>query len=117
MEKILDLVLTDLVNYAILFFEFIGVIILIISGIKGLINYINKNPKTRLDLAKGMAMGLEFKLGSEILRTVIAQDVNDLIITGFVVILRAALTFLIHWEIKNQEMARITTQGTAEQKD
>ncbi|HPU63567.1 MAG TPA: DUF1622 domain-containing protein, partial [Mobilitalea sp.] len=56
---------------AILMFEYIGVIILIMSGIKGVYNHIKKNPYTRLDLAKGMALGLEFKMGGEILRTVV----------------------------------------------
>ena len=58
---------------------------------------------TRLKLAKGMAMGLEFKLGSEILRTVVVRELSEIAIVGAIILLRAALTFLIHWEIKNEE--------------
>ena len=58
---------------------------------------------TRLKLAKGMAMGLEFKLGSEILRTVLVRELSEIMIVGAIILLRAALTFLIHWEIKNEE--------------
>ena len=48
-------------------------------------------------------MGLEFKLGSEILRTVIVRDLSEIAIVGCIIVLRAALTFLIHWEIKEEE--------------
>ena len=95
--------LEKIVEIAIIMFEFIGVAVLISAGIMGAINYVRRNPSTRLQLAKGMAMGLEFKLGSEILRTVIAQDFNEILIVGAIIILRAALTLLIHWEIKNEE--------------
>ena len=48
-------------------------------------------------------MGLEFKLGSEILRTVIVREWTEIATVGGIIILRAALTFLIHWEIKEEE--------------
>ena len=47
-----------------------------------------------------MALGLEFKLGSEILRTVIVRDLSEIVTVAAIIALRAALTFLIHWEIK-----------------
>ena len=92
-----------IVNYGVVLFETAGVIVLLVAGVKGIINYCTKNPMTRLELAKGMAMGLEFKLGSEVLRTVVVRDWSELGILGAVIALRGALTFLIHWEIKNEE--------------
>ena len=88
-------------NAAIILFELIGVLVLIVTGIQGVIHYIKRDPLTRLKLAEGMAMGLEFKLGSEILRTVLVRDLSEILIVGAIILLRAALTFLIHWEIKN----------------
>lgn len=88
-------------NAAIILFELIGVLVLIVTGIQGVIHYIKRDPLTRLKLAEGMAMGLEFKLGSEILRTVVVRDLSEILIVGAIILLRAALTFLIHWEIKN----------------
>lgn len=96
-------ILNNIVDIAIVFFEFMGVMVIIVSGLQGIYQYISKNPLTRLNLAKGMAMGLEFKLGSEILRTVIVRDVKEIAIVAGIILLRAALTFLIHWEIKNEE--------------
>lgn len=97
--------LTTVVNAAILLFEFVGVIILISAGLKGIVDYLRRDSLTALNLAKGMAMGLEFKLGSEILRTVIVTDLSEILTVAFIVALRAALTFLIHWEIRSQEAA------------
>lgn len=99
--------INDLLGYivdgAILLFEYVGVIIIIYAGIVGVINCVKRSPVTRLKLAKGLAMGLEFKLGSEILRTVVVRDLSEIAIVGSIILLRAALTLLIHWEIKNEQ--------------
>ena len=98
---ILEVFRDHLVEFSVLIFEFIGVGIIIVSGIHGF--YLKKSPDTKLALAKGLAMGLEFKLGSEILRTVILRSWQEIGIVAGIIVLRAALTFLIHWEIR-QEM-------------
>ena len=101
--ELLHILLNNLTELAILLFEFIGVGILIVSGVMGLWHCLHHNPRTRLILAKGMSLGLEFKLGSEILRTVVVREFTELLIVAGIILLRAALTFLIHWEIKNEE--------------
>ena len=95
---ILEVFRDHLVEFSVLIFEFI-----IVSGIHGFYLYLKKSPDTKLALAKGLAMGLEFKLGSEILRTVILRSWQEIGIVAGIIVLRAALTFLIHWEIR-QEM-------------
>lgn len=101
--ELLELILHSFANLAILLFEYIGVGIITYSGIQGVVNYVRRVPDTRLLLAKGLAMGLEFKLGSEILRTVIIRNLEEIYIVAGIILLRAVLTFLIHWEIKNEE--------------
>ncbi len=102
MEAVHNL-LNNIVDVAIMLFEFMGVAVIIVSGIRGIISYIRHDPLTRLNLAKGMAMGLEFKLGSEILRTVVVREFSEILTVAGIIALRAALTFLIHWEIRNEE--------------
>ncbi|WP_312640658.1 DUF1622 domain-containing protein [Hydrogenoanaerobacterium sp.] len=97
--------LIEVVDIAILLFEFVGVIVVVVSGARGTYSYIKRDPLTRLNLARGLAMGLEFKLGSEILRTVIVRDIQEIFTVAGIIILRASLTLLIHWEIKNHEEA------------
>jgi len=101
--EILHTILKQTITISILFFEVIGVIVIIISGIRGAINLFNKEPRTKLYLAKGMSIGMEFKLGSEILRTVIVRELSEIAIVAGIILLRAALTFLIQWEIKCEE--------------
>ena len=103
MLDMLHIILENIVDGAILLLEFIGVGIIIFSGIRGFFLYIRRSPDTKLTLAKGLAMGLEFKLGSEILRTVVVRDWKEIGIVAGIIALRAALTFLIHWEIKEEE--------------
>lgn len=99
----LETALEHIVNLAIVLFEFIGVGIIIWSGIVGFYKYLTRCPDTRIALAKGLAMGLEFKLGSEVLRTVVVREWKEISIVAGIIALRAALTFLIHWEIKEEE--------------
>ena len=100
MYVILEELLRYVVDITILLFEIVGVFVIIISGVKGIIDYIKHNPSIRLNLATGMALGLEFKLGSEILRTVVVRDLSEIATVAAIIALRAALTFLIHREIK-----------------
>jgi len=98
----LHVVMQYVVEIAILIFEFIGIGVIICAGIKGFVYYVTKNPNVKLTLAQGLAVGLEFKLGSEILKTVIVREWQEIVTVGAIIALRAALTFLIHWEIKEE---------------
>ena len=93
------------VEVSMLIFEFTGVVVILTTGIIGLINFLRRDAHTRLKIANGFATGLEFKLGGEILRTVLVRNINEIIIVGSIIMLRAALSFLIFWEIRNEETA------------
>ena len=101
--------LSLLTGSAILLFEYTGVGVIIATGIMGIMRCLRRDPATRLQLAKGMALGLEFKLGSEILRTVIVHEFREIWLVGAIILLRASLTLLIHWEITNEERTAETT--------
>ena len=42
-------------------------------------------------------------MGSEILRTVVVREWKEILLVAGIIALRASLTFLIHWEIKQEE--------------
>ena len=88
------------VNYLILLVELVGIVILIYAIVSAVIGLIRRQEHVRLKLAEGIALALEFKMGGELLRTVIVREWNELLILGAIILLRAALTFLIKWEIK-----------------
>lgn len=102
-----------IVQYGILFLEFAGVTVLLTTAIKSLYMWVRKNGHIQLTLAHGIALALEFKLGGEVLRTVIVREKSELVILGAIILLRGALTFLIHWEITAEER-RLKAKSNAE---
>ena len=64
---------------------------------------IRKEKNIRLELAQGITLALSFKMGGEVLRTVVVREWEELGILGAIIVLRAALTFLLHWEIENEK--------------
>lgn len=92
-----------IVQWGILLMECVGVVILLYTAFKSIYGCLTRDPHVRLTLAKGIALSLEFKLGGEVLRTVIVREWSELAILGAIIILRGALTLLIHWEIKTEE--------------
>ncbi len=95
--------LTTLVEYGSIFFEAAGVLILLWAGIRGVIQYCRGYHRTHLELAHGMSMALGFMLGGEILSTVTAESYSQCLPIAFLVVLRASMTLLLHWESKSEE--------------
>lgn len=85
--------------------ELAGVCVLISTSVRSFIKWIRKDGSCRLELAEGIALALEFKMGGEVLRTVAVREWSELMILGAIIALRGLLTFLIHWEIKNEHKA------------
>lgn len=84
--------------------EVIGIIIIIISAVQTLCAYIKNgfNPDKhmiKIKFAQNIALALEYKLASEILKTVIVKEVEELYELGAIILIRVILTFVIHWEI------------------
>lgn len=88
--------------------ELIGISIIIIGSIKALAKVFSRIRKRQpvnviIDLGRSLALALEFKMGAEIVNTVIVRDLRELGILAIVIALRAVLALLIHWEIKNEQ--------------
>lgn len=87
--------------------ELIGIFIIIVGSFRALIQLLirlrTKQPiNVMIELGRALALGLEFKMGAEIVNTVIVREIRELLILGLVIALRAVLAILIHWEIKNE---------------
>lgn len=105
-----ETILRYFVEFSTLLLEFFGICILVFTALKCFIFWIKKDESIRLRLAQGIALALEFKLGGEVLRTVVVREWAELGILGAIIVLRAALTFLIHWEIKNEKKAMVKSE-------
>ncbi len=109
------------VPYMISVLEIIGILVVFVSGIRGFwpyfqITFMKKKYDLQGDLAKGLAMGLEFKMAAEILRTVLIQDLDELYMLGAVILLRALLSILIHYELKQPKKKKDPTLLPEEKK-
>jgi len=101
----LELVIERFVEISILLLESFGICVLVVTALKSFYRWIRHDDALRLELAEGISLALEFKMGGEVLRTVIVREWKELGILGAIIALRGLLTFLIHWEIRNEEQA------------
>lgn len=106
MLEIIHIYFSELVELCVILLEFIGLVVLMFSAFKSVWGLCRRDTRVRLTLAEGIALALEFKLGSEVLRTVVVREQSELVILGAIILMRAALTFLIHWEIKNERVVQ-----------
>ena len=105
LTKILGAHLHTLANFIVVCLEIIGILLIIYGSVKALIQLIKvkqdfRDVNFKIILGESLASALQFKLGAEIIKTVIIRDTKELLIVGAVVVLRAIITYIIHWEIK-----------------
>lgn len=111
-------IINEVLYYIIWIIEIIGIAIIVYgtfySLIKFMINAIkqqkimkkfgNQSPSIKLVLANYLALGLEFMLAAEILRTVTTnRELSEIMVLGAIIILRAAMSLLIYWELSYEE--------------
>jgi uncharacterized membrane protein len=104
-------IFTYIVKFCVLAIELVGVCVVIFAVIRAVIGIFKKDEFLRLNLAEGIALALEFKMGGELLRTVIAREWSELLVLGAVILLRAAMAFLIQWEIRIEKKNGMTMHG------
>ena len=88
--------------------ELIGIIIIVVGSFRALVRLFERIIKKKqfhvaTDLGRALALALEFKMGAEIIKTVIIHNLEELAILGIVIVIRALLAFIIHWEIHLEE--------------
>ncbi len=57
-----------------------------------------------------MSTALAFKMAAEILKTVLVHDLSELLILGAIVLLRGAMSLLLHFELKHSKQDRAAAQ-------
>lgn len=88
--------------------ELLGIIVILCGAIKSIYSMFyalikHRKYNIKISLGNSLALGLEFKMGAEIIKTVIVRSLDELLILAFIIILRAILAVLIHWEIKTEK--------------
>ena len=106
-------VIRVIVELCTMLMEVFGVVVLVSTAVRCFLRWLYRDTSIRLTLAQGIALALGFKMGGEVLRTVVVREWAELGILGAIIALRGALTFLIHWEIKNEKKELVETSEIA----
>lgn len=84
--------------------EIIGVLIITFTSLKTFIHYASNgfdisNDIAKIELARALSLSLMFLLSGEILATLSLPDTQHLYIIMGIVVIRVAITYMLHWEI------------------
>lgn len=104
LEHLLEQLLPEIISIL----EIIGVVVILIGSLKAFYHYIKAliwdiHHPIKIELANALALGLEFKLGAEILKTVLVRNIQEIYVLGAIILLRALLSLMIHFEIKAEK--------------
>ena len=94
-----------IVAYAILVLEAVGVIILLVYSMRALFALVKSTRVSKHLLAEGITTALSFLLGGEVLKTIVAPDWQGIGMTCAILLMRAGMTLLVHWEAKMESRA------------
>ena len=102
LEHVVEFILEILIPLC----ELMGIAIVAVSVLSAFWKYMcslftHSSCDVKFRLASGLALSLEFKMAAEILKTVLIRDLNELLVLGVVIALRALLSLLIHFEMKH----------------
>ncbi|HEY9907769.1 MAG TPA: DUF1622 domain-containing protein [Thermosynechococcaceae cyanobacterium] len=73
--------------------------------------YVDSTETIRLQLGRGLTLGLEFTVASDILRTAVAPTRQDILNLGAIVLLRTLLNYFLEQEIRQGEESRSSEQS------
>lgn len=100
-----DNIVNFVASLVIYLLDIIGILVILVGAGKAVWlvfsdSFSKKHHNVKISLGNALALGLEFKMGAEIIKTVIVRDLQELAILGAIILLRAILAVMIHWEIK-----------------
>lgn len=101
-EHILDLI----IHYSVLILEFIGAVLILYRCACAVFRLFQGSSKLcHKSLTEGITTGLSFLLASEVLKTIIDRDWTSIGMTCAILLMRAAISILVHWESKMEAAA------------
>jgi uncharacterized membrane protein len=126
-HSVLDVVIELLLPELIHILELMGIVVIMVGAVRSLTVFVYSQIKpteksAKLILGKTLELGLEYKMGAEILKTVLIRDMSEIWILGSIIILRALLFALLHFEMRmevthGKEYAEKSAPETNEHKE
>ena len=96
-------VFKQVIRYSTLLMEAAGMIVILVTAVTCFIGFFRQKEGLRVRLAEGISLALLFKMGGEVLRTVIVHTWDELAILAAIIVIRGLLTFLLSWEIRSEK--------------
>lgn len=110
MHEAFEMAINNVFYWIIWFFELLGAGVIVVGVIYSIVRLSisaikHRNFSLKVNIANYMSIGLELMLVAEILKTVITHNrtIDEFIILAAIILLRATLSLLIHWELKTEE--------------
>ena len=86
------------------FLEALSLASVIYSTFHSLLATFRKDNNSKKPLLRGLSIALTFKLAAEIVRTITVRSLAEILQIGALILVKAAITFLIHWEWKSSDV-------------
>lgn len=88
--------------------EIMGIFIITSASVVAFVKYfrnalLHNKKSVQANLAKGLLVGLEFEMAGEILKTILIQTLDEIYILGGIIVIRIALSLLIHFENRHHD--------------
>ncbi len=103
MYEAIEEIFKQIIQYSTLAMECIGMIVVLMTAVSCFVDMFKHKEGIRVRLAEGISLALLFKMGGEVLRTVIVRTWDELAILAAIIVIRGLLTFLLHWEIRDEK--------------
>ena len=118
----LNFIIESTLPYVIAILEIIGILVVTWSSIVAFYRYIQnaflkKQTDIQTTLSRGLVVGLEFVMAAEILKTILIQSLEEIYILGGIIVLRIALSLLIHFENKDHKPKKEDKAENSEKTD
>lgn len=110
MYHVIEEIFKQVIQYSTILMELAGMLIVLATGAKCFYGVLKHREGVRTELAEGISLALLFKMGGEVLRTVIVRTWDELAILAAIIVIRSMLTFLLHWEIKSEKAPEATAE-------
>lgn len=92
-------VVSHVAEISVNFMELLSICIIVFTTFVAFFKLLRHEKSARVYLLHGQSIGLTFKLGSEILRTITVRNMDEIMQIAMLILIKAAMTWLIHWEL------------------
>ena len=101
LKVIIELIFPELIYVL----EILGMLVICYGSARAFLLYVKSQfvsieANIKLTLGKALELGLEFKIGAEILKTVLIRDTTEIWILGSVIVLRTILSTILYFELQ-----------------